>query len=72
VDEPIEITAEDCIFCGLCVEGCPATPTVFEMGEANAVVVNADSCEHCMLCVDNCPTNAIKMKWDEELAEEQW
>lgn len=62
-DEPIEIIVDDCIMCGLCVELCPATPDVYEMGEVSAVVVNPDSCEQCMLCTENCPTDAIKMHW---------
>jgi ferredoxin len=64
-DVPIEITVDDCIMCGLCVELCPSNPGVYEMGEVSAVVVNPDACEQCMLCTDNCPTDAIKMRWRE-------
>lgn len=64
-DEPIEIVVDDCIMCGLCVELCPASPGVYEMGEVSAVAVHPDACEQCMLCTENCPTDAIKMKWRE-------
>ncbi len=59
--EPIWIIEEDCIGCNMCIEVCPATPTVFEMNGITAAVVDTDACERCMLCVDNCPTDCIKM-----------
>jgi len=66
LEEHISVIAEDCIGCELCVELCPATPTVFEMKEITAYAVHPEACEYCMLCIDNCPTDAIKMTRTED------
>ncbi|MEL9999207.1 MAG: 4Fe-4S binding protein [Thermoplasmata archaeon] len=50
-----------CIGDGICVNVCPAHPTVFEM-EYISKVINPNACiEGCTECADNCPTGAIKI-----------
>lgn len=66
---PVYITVndEECISCGICVEMCPTTPTVFEMRDVTVFAMHPEVCERCMLCVENCPTSAIVMRESEDI-----
>jgi NAD-dependent dihydropyrimidine dehydrogenase PreA subunit len=63
----LKVSDEDCIGCGVCVEMCPTTPSVFEMDEVLSVVKHSEVCELCMLCIDNCPMSAITMSGSEDV-----
>jgi electron transfer flavoprotein alpha subunit len=53
----INIIAEKCIGCGICVKNCPFD--ALSMLEKLAVV--GDSCTGCNVCVEKCPVNAIEI-----------
>lgn len=57
------IEQDECIGCGVCVDGCPAS--VLDLVEETATVVDADACIACEACVDSCPTGAISELIDE-------
>lgn len=56
----LELTADRCIGCGMCVEVCPHN--VFELNAGKANLVNRDYCMECGACVRNCPVEALTVK----------
>ena len=56
----IEINAEWCKGCAICIEYCPQDVLALEGGIA--VVVNLDDCNRCQLCDYRCPDYAITVK----------
>ena len=61
-DKPIiEINAEWCKSCGICVAFCPEE--VLELDEnEKAVVMHQERCSSCGLCELRCPDMAIELK----------
>ena len=53
-----QITADECIACGLCEERCPMDAIQME---GDAAVVNRDRCVGCGVCVGTCNVDAIKL-----------
>ena len=51
------IETDECIGCGICVDGCPKS--VLEIVGGTADVVNEDKCIGCGECVEECPMGAI-------------
>jgi NAD-dependent dihydropyrimidine dehydrogenase PreA subunit len=58
----LELTAEKCTGCGMCVNVCPHN--VFELDEdmSKVRIVDRDSCMECSACMQNCPFSAIKVQ----------
>lgn len=52
-----KITADECIGCGACAEGCPVEAISEKDGK---FVIDADKCIDCGTCADNCPVGAPK------------
>ncbi len=57
----IEINAETCQLCGVCVNKCPADAMSIEDGE---VVVDTEKCIVCDACEVICPVRAVKLETD--------
>ena len=55
---------EDCVGCGLCVEGVCFTDAI-HMDDELAVI--GDACRGCGRCVEICPADAIELSFDEDL-----
>ncbi len=53
----LELSADKCIGCGMCVVVCPHR--VFEMNDQKAVIVDRDACMECGACALNCSVEAI-------------
>jgi NAD-dependent dihydropyrimidine dehydrogenase PreA subunit len=54
----LEVMAEKCIGCGLCIDVCPHA--VLGLNEAGRVWVrDKDACMECGACRRNCPTEAL-------------
>ncbi len=52
------IDKAQCVECGICVHGCPATAIDLESG-----TIDAKKCVACLGCVNNCPENAMIMEF---------
>ena len=61
----ISISAEQCIGCATCAEGCPQHVIGFSTARHRALVANLDRCVSCYKCIDNCPVGAITVVSDE-------
>ncbi|GAB6138935.1 FAD-binding protein [Halanaerobaculum tunisiense] len=55
----LEIIAEKCTGCGVCVDECPFNALSME---ENTAVVDENTCTLCGACVDSCEFDAIKME----------
>ena len=51
----VNISSDDCISCGICVDECPQNALTLE----DVCVVDEDACIECYICIDACPQNAI-------------
>lgn len=56
----IEILADKCTGCGMCMDVCPHE--VFALVDKKAVIQDRDSCMECGACVGNCAFNALKVE----------
>ncbi len=53
----LELSADKCIGCGMCVVVCPHR--VFQMKDKKAVIADRDACMECGACALNCSVEAI-------------
>jgi NAD-dependent dihydropyrimidine dehydrogenase PreA subunit len=53
----LELDAEKCIGCGMCVLVCPHD--VFSLNNSRAAISCRDACMECGGCAKNCPTEAV-------------
>lgn len=56
----LQLDAEQCVGCGLCVAVCPHA--VFAIKEKRAKIIDRDACMECGACARNCPAEAIDVK----------
>ncbi len=56
----LELSAEKCTGCGMCLEVCPHA--VFALEERNARIVDRDACMECGACQQNCPVGAVTVR----------
>lgn len=57
----LEINAQKCTGCGLCIEVCPHEVFAFIEENRAVQIVYPDFCMECGACALNCPINAIKV-----------
>lgn len=66
-DGRVQIIADDCLSCGVCVSACP-----WSMITMNTSTGKATMCNYCGECVRFCPTGALRVvPWDEVTAAAQ-
>ncbi len=53
------VIAPQCVGCGSCESVCPVDPSVFEIIDDIALVVNPEYCTGCDACVVICPVDAV-------------
>jgi NAD-dependent dihydropyrimidine dehydrogenase PreA subunit len=56
----LQLCADKCIGCGMCIEVCPHA--VFVMQDGRAQIRELDACMECGACSKNCPVAAITVK----------
>ena len=56
----LDLDAEKCVGCGLCVQVCPHA--VFMQNNGKVSIDNRDKCMECGACALNCPAEAIYVK----------
>jgi NAD-dependent dihydropyrimidine dehydrogenase PreA subunit len=56
----LELDAEKCIGCGMCVLVCPHD--VFSLNHGRAGLSCRDACMECGACAKNCPTEAVTVE----------
>lgn len=56
----LELYAEKCNGCGMCVQVCPHA--VFSLENKRARIVDRDACMECGACALNCPEGAISVR----------
>ena len=59
-EEPIQVLAEACVGCKLCVKACPFD--AIEVDENKLARIDLGKCTLCGACVDACPFDAIVLK----------
>lgn len=55
-----EVEEEECIGCGVCVEGCNYDAITLD----EKAFIHEDKCVGCAACVALCPTGAVKSNWE--------
>jgi len=56
----IEITIEDCIYCGMCSRNCPTGAIKIDKSEFKWSIQRLQ-CIQCGYCVDTCPKKCLRM-----------
>jgi ferredoxin len=56
----LELDAELCTGCGMCMEVCPHA--VFRLDGDHAVLRDRDACIECGACVTNCESGALRVQ----------
>lgn len=56
----LELNADKCIGCAMCVLVCPHS--VFSLNDGHARISSRDACMECGACARNCPTEAISVE----------
>ena len=56
----LQLNAEVCNGCGMCLIVCPHE--VFKIENREAVIVDRNACIECGACAINCPVNAIRVQ----------
>ena len=54
----VEIDAQKCTGCGVCIKACPFGAISLDDGVA---VIDEDICTECGMCIDECPCDAISL-----------
>lgn len=64
----IQLDADWCVLCGLCVDVCPFDLISIEPavaagmdGEGSVLLLDESACIRCALCIERCPTKALSM-----------
>lgn len=56
----LELNADLCVGCGMCLEVCPHAVLALEDGRTR--IANRDACMECGACMENCPTGALSVE----------
>ena len=62
----LELDAEKCVGCGMCLEVCPHA--VFAMNNGKAQIADRNACMECGACATNCPAEALSVEAGEGCA----
>lgn len=57
----VEITIDNCIFCGICSKKCPTAAISVSRGE-KSWEINRLRCIQCNCCVESCPKKCLNME----------
>lgn len=60
LEDPIQISSDACVTCGLCVKKCPYDAITMQKGEVP--IIDLTICTLCGACVQACPVDAIAIR----------